>query len=265
MKQERKKDSNKTRINQFISHNSRYSRREADELIKNKRITINNKIAELGDFVGVKDLVFLDKKIQIRPNKSYTIIAYNKPKGELCAKSDSKDRRVIFDSLPREFSGFKLIGRLDFASAGLLLLSDSAEIVNALMNSNLEREYNLKLDGKIPQNAFLAMENGIFLKDARAGGHSKSTIKEMNFAPFAGYCVSKNGNEFSKIKVQICEGQNRELRRFFAHFGRNILDLKRTKYGFISLNALPEGKWRYLEKSEYEKVRQFLEQTKQKR
>ena len=98
------------------------------------------------------------------------------------------------------------------------------------------------------------------MEDASAGGHSKSKIKAMNFAPFAGYTCIKNTPKYSKIKVIITEGKNRELRRFFAHFGLEVLDLKRIAYGFVHLNNLPCQKVRFLERKEYNKLHIFLKE-----
>lgn len=247
------------RINQWISHNSKYSRREADLLIKEGKVFINRLQASLNSQVLDSDRIFLNGK-ELKPKDKYTIIAYNKPKGEIVSKRDDRGRRTIFDSLEKKYSHFIPVGRLDFASEGLILLSDSAKIANALMQSNLVRIYNLKVDGKISKDIFEAMSEGLSLENARAGGHKNSLITSMTFAPFVFFEMIKESKSGSKIKVGINEGQNRELRRFFAHFNLNVLDLKRVSYGFVNLNALPSGKSRYLDKKEYKKLREFLKQ-----
>jgi 23S rRNA pseudouridine2605 synthase len=87
----------------------------------------------------------------------------------------------------------------------------------------------------------------------------------MTFAPFIGYSIQSNTENFSKIKVAIVEGKNRELRRFFAHFGLDIMDLKRYEFGGISLNNLPTGKSRFLSKEEYRNLRSFLNESEDDR
>ncbi len=246
------------RLNQYIAHHSKYSRREADKLILAGKVSVQHEI--ITDFSyqvteGVK--VYLDGKI-LKPQDKYTLIAYNKPKGELVSKKDNRGRRVIFDSLPKRFAHFTPVGRLDFASEGLLLLSDNIKIAHTLMESKLERVYLLKLSGKIQDCVFDAMESGLHLENARAGGHRKSEIYSMDFAPFTSYTCIKNTPKFSKIKVAITEGKNRELRRFFAHFGLEVLDLKRIAYGFVHLNNMPSQKVRFLERKEYNKLHIFL-------
>jgi 23S rRNA pseudouridine2605 synthase len=250
------------RLNKFISHNTKYSRREADTLIKEGRVTINGKSVE---DAGVKvipkvDKVSIDgkKDIWVEENKIPTVIVYNKPKGELVTKKDPQGRRTIYDTLGAKFKHFIPIGRLDFASEGVLLLTDTIDIANALMHSNLERIYKIKINGYISKEMIFAMENGMEISDAKAGAHKYSKIEDMKFAPFVGYQIQKNDKSYSKLKVAISEGQNRELRRFFAYFDTDVLDLKRVEFGGISLNNLPTGKSRYLSREEYRYLRKFI-------
>ena len=248
------------RLNQYIAHHSKYSRREADKLIAEGKVSIHKEvILDFSYQVDSKTKVYLNGK-PLREQEQYSVIAYHKPKGEIVSKKDDRGRRVIYDSLPKRFAHFMPVGRLDVASEGLLLLSDSAKVVRTLMESGLERVYLIKLSGMIKDCVFDAMESGLSLEDASAGGHSKSKIKAMNFAPFAGYTCIKNTPKYSKIKVIITEGKNRELRRFFAHFGLEVLDLKRIAYGFVHLNNLPCQKVRFLERKEYNKLHIFLKE-----
>ncbi len=104
------------------------------------------------------------------------------------------------------------------------------------------------------------MQNGLEIEDATAGGHEKSKITAMKFAPFADLVIRQEGKNFTKLRVSITEGKNRELRRFFAYFGATVLDLKRVAYGWVELNNLPSNKTRYLSKKEYETLHRFLKQ-----
>ena len=236
-----------TRLNKYLSHNSNYSRREADKLIEEGKVRVNNKVVtDLATKVSINDKVEIGKKlIKEEKNKIYTVIVYNKPKGEIVSKKDPQGRRTIYDSLDNKYKHFMSVGRLDFASEGLLLLSDSVEVVNALMHSDLERVYKIKVNGLIKPNVEQAMQQGITLENATSGAHKDSKIKSMSFAPFLAYDIQTNTPKHSKIKVVISEGKNRELRRFFAHFDLQVMDLKRLEYGGVSLNNLPTGKTRY--------------------
>ena len=253
------------RLNQYIAHHSKYSRREADRLIADGKVSINKEV--IRDFFYQVDddaKVYVDGK-RLKVSDEYTVIVYNKPKGELVTKKDDRGRKTIYETLPKKFSHFLPVGRLDFSSEGLLLLSDSTFVVTALMESKLEREYILKVSGFIKDEVFDAMEQGIVLSDAKKGAHKKSKITSMEFAPFCGYQVIKNTAKYSKIKVIINEGKNRELRRFFAYFNLEILDLRRIGYGFVNLNNLPLGKVRFLQRGEYNKLHAFLREIKDER
>jgi 23S rRNA pseudouridine2605 synthase len=253
-----------TRINKYLSHNTKYSRREADEVIKAGRVSVNGTvISDLATQVEPTDEVRLDGK-KIHVQTKYTVIVYNKPKGELVTKSDPQGRRTIYDGLGHKYKHYLPVGRLDFASTGVLLLSDAPGIVDTLMHSKLERVYNVKVRGEIQPALIQAMNEGLNLDDATAGGHEKSEITSMSFAPFYAYQVLKSAPTFSKVRVAITEGKNRELRRFFAHFGNEVVDLNRISFGGIELNALPEGKSRFLSTKEYESLHEFIKEERKR-
>jgi len=247
------------RLNKFIAHYSTYSRREADRAIQDGYVRVNGEI-ETNPATQVEerlDTVYISGK-QVSPQEKYTVIVYNKPKGELVTKSDPKGRKTIYDTLDKKFKHFIPVGRLDFASEGLLLLTDASRVATALMESNLERIYKIKIKGEVTPEMEHAMLNGMFIEDATAGGHSHSKITSMEFKPFLGYKIQKNHHNYSILKVALSEGKNRELRRFFAHFDAEIADLKRISFAEIELNNLPTGKTRYLTRSEYSALFTFL-------
>ncbi len=243
------------RLNKFISHHSTYSRREADQLIFDGKVKVNGKIVkEPGFEVEVGDKVSINNK-PVKRSTKYTCIVYNKPKGELVTKKDDRGRKTIYDSMPKKFKHFLYVGRLDFNSEGLLILTDSPKVAEKLMNSNLPRVYKLRIKGHITEEMIKAMEEGI---EVSKGAHEKNNIKTLKLNPFLNYQIIKNGEKYSTLKVALNEGKNRELRRFFAHFGSEVLNLKRLSYGWVSLNALPLGKTRYFDKREYKLLKEFL-------
>lgn len=249
------------RLNKFISHNTSYSRREADELIKNEKVSVNGRV--VSDFieVGDGDKVRVNGRL-VTKKKEFTVILYNKQKGELVSKKDDRGRKTIYDTLPSGFSKFISIGRLDYASEGLLLLTDAPAIATALMGSDIEREYYLKVKGSVTPEIVTAMREGLFAKDATKGAHAKTQIKSMEFKPFLAYRVFESSGGYTKIKVILSEGQNRELRRFFGYFDLEVVELKRTAFGRVTLSALKPGKWRYLTNSEYDDLRDFLKENR---
>lgn len=249
------------RLNKFIAHYSTYSRREADKVIQDGYVKVNGEV-ETNPATQVDEMrvdVWVSGK-HVATTEKYTVIVYNKPKGELVTKSDPKGRKIIYDTLDKKFRHFIPVGRLDYATEGLLIMTDASRIATALMTSGLERIYKVKIKGLISEAMEAAMQNGLKLDDATAGGHSESDVVGMNFAPFYAYKIQKNRTDYSILKIAIGEGHNREIRRFFAHFGADVVDLKRLSFGGIELNNLPTGKTRYLERNEYTKLRSFLKQ-----
>jgi len=252
------------RLNKYIAHNSRYSRREADRLIEEGLVTVNR--IPTKDFsydVGNEDKVAVRGQL-IHPRKrgEVTMVVYHKPRGVLVTKKDDRGRATIYHKLPGKFRHFIPVGRLDYASEGLLLLTDNPEVAERLMRSDLPRTYNLKIDQPLSPEMIEAMERGMILEDASEGGHEKSTITRMEFAPFVGYAVRGLSGKNTKLRVTITEGKNRELRRFFAHFGAKVLDLKRVAYGWVELNNLPVNKTRYFTRKEYETLHEFLKEAR---
>jgi 23S rRNA pseudouridine2605 synthase len=250
------------RLNKFISHNTKYSRREADKLIQEGKVRVNGKThTDLSAKVSYDDAIEVNNN-RIFKKEQFTVIVYNKPKGELVSKKDDRGRKTVYDTLPKKFAHFISVGRLDFASEGLLLLTDAAPIASALMSSDLERVYYIKIKGSISNAMTDAMQNGLELLDASKGAHSHSKIKSMSFAPFLSYQIFGSSGGYAKLKVMINEGKNRELRRFFAHFDAEIVDLKRVSYGIVDLGILKSGRHRFLTNAEYEGLRDFLKENK---
>ncbi len=253
------------RLNKFIAHYSTYSRREADRAIQDGYVRVDDEV-ETNPATQVDERwakVYVSGK-KIVPTDQFTVIAYSKPKGELVTKSDPKGRRTIYDTLDHKYKHFIPVGRLDYATEGLLLLTDASRVANALMTSKLERVYKVKIKGLVTEEMEAAMTNGLALDDATVGGHDESDVTGMHFAPFYAYQIQKNRGDYSILKIAIGEGQNREIRRFFAHFGAEVADLKRLSFGGIDLNNLPSGKTRFLSRGEYNSLHKFLSETEKK-
>ena len=251
------------RLNKYISHNSKYSRREADALIEAGDVTVNKvKMHNFGYEVQEGDQVSV-RGLHVKERTELTMVIFNKPKGSLVTKKDDRGRTTIYHLLPGKFRHFIPIGRLDFASEGLLLLTDSPKVAEVMMNSGLDRTYNIKIDKPLTPEIEQAMKEGLVLDDARTGGHEKSKIYSMEFAPFVHYEVRGVSTHFTKLRVTINEGKNRELRRFFGHFEANVLDLKRVEFGGIQLNNLPTGKTRFFTRREYDDLHKYLKMIRQ--
>ncbi len=157
------------------------------------------------------------------------------------------------------------IGRLDYASEGLIMLTDDVVVANKLMHSHLERVYKIKVDGKNPSKSWRSYVAWTWAWRCYKWSSWKIKNQINDFWTLCCYQILTNGDNFSKLKVGITEGKNRELRRFFAHFGLEVMDLKRFEFGGISLNNLPTGKSRYLTRDEYRDLRHFINNTRFRR
>ena len=245
------------RLNKFIAHHTKYSRREADKLIFDGKVKVNGVVCtNPATDISQGDKVKVNNN-QVTQKRNYTFIVYNKPKGELVTKKDDRGRKTIYHSLPTRFRGFRYVGRLDYASEGLLILGDAVDIVDMLTNSDLPRVYKIKIKGDITPNIIEAMKRGVEL-NSKKGAHQESKISQLELQPFINFEIIKNTPTYSTLKVAIAEGKNRELRRFFANFDREVVDLKRLSYGWISLNNLKTGKWRYFEPDEYKLLHDYV-------
>jgi len=248
------------RLNKFIAHYSTYSRREADKVIQDGYVYVDGELQDNpATQVDERHVQVVVSGKKVMPSDQFTVIVYNKPKGELVTKNDPRGRRIIYDSLDNKYKHFIPVGRLDYATEGLLLLTDASRVANLLMTSSLERVYKVKIKGPITEAMEMGMKKGLDLDDASAGGHELSNVTSMHFAPFFAYQIIKNKGDYSVLKIAIGEGHNREVRRFFAHFDAEVVDLKRLSFGGIELNNLPTGKSRFLERSEYVHLREFLD------
>lgn len=229
------------RINKFLASSGLGSRRKCEKLVTSGRITINGKVeTNLAFDVSEKDKVIFDGKSITLPTE-FTYLAMHKPKGYLSSVSDDRGRKVVVELLPEEFKHLKPIGRLDYNSEGLLLFTDNGDIAQKLMQPSKEviKEYVVKVEGEVKQIDINQMQLGI------------TTIDGIKFKPCVINLLEIKDRK-SKLKVQITEGKNREIRKIFAHFGYNVIFLKRTAIGKIKLGGLTRGTCRLLHNNEIE-------------
>ena len=221
-----------TRINKFLSKFGSFSRRQADKLINQGRVTINNKNAELGYLVKENDIVKVDGEKIKSKQKKYVYLAFNKPKGIVCTTDTEKEKNNIIDFINFQKRIFP-IGRLDKLSEGLILLSNDGEIVNKVLRSRYghEKEYLVTLNKKITKNFLRKLESG---------------VPVMN--TFTKKCKTTYINEF-EFKIVLTQGLNRQIRRMCEHFEFRVKKLERIRIININLD-IPRGKWRHLNPKE---------------
>jgi 23S rRNA pseudouridine2605 synthase len=210
------------------------SRREIETWIEAGRIAVAGKTAKLGDRARPFDAITLDgKTVTLSEASAPRVLLYHKPVGELVTRSDPEGRPTVFSRLPP--GRWLAVGRLDFNTSGLLLLTDSGELANRLMHPRyeLEREYAVRVHGQPDLQKLLA---GITLDDGPAAFDS--------IEPAPGRSI-EGANRWYRVVLR--EGRNREVRRLFEAVGSQVSRLIRVRYGTIELPAdLDAGKWREL-------------------
>lgn len=223
------------RLNKFISESGFCSRREADRLIEQNRVKINDKLPELGTKVFPGDIVKVDNK-QIKPsadNKSDRVyLAYNKPIGITCT-TERHVRGNIIDAINHKQRIFP-IGRLDKPSEGLIFLTSDGDIVNKILRAENahEKEYTVTVNEPLNDRFKSRMEKGIPIL---------GTVTKPCKVKITG------SREFSIILTQ---GLNRQIRRMCEYLGYEVTKLKRTRIMNVSLKGLKVGQWRELTKNE---------------
>lgn len=237
------------RIQKVLAQAGIGSRREIETWITAGRISVNGKRAVLGDKITVADKVRLDGELLYATksvSKKTRILAYHKPAGEVCTRSDEKGRKTVFNSLPRIKNGrWVSIGRLDINTSGLLLFTNDGELANQLMHpsNEFEREYAVRVFGEVSKETLNKLKQGIELEDGPA---KFASIHDGG---------GKGMNHWYHVVIK--EGRNREVRRIWESQGISVSRLIRVRFGPIHLSQqLRPG--RYLELTPLE-VSQFLD------
>lgn len=228
------------------------SRREMEEWIQNGWITVNGKVAQLGDKVQPEDQVLVKGSvIKLKwPDRLPRIILYYKQEGEIVSRDDPQGRVSIFDRLPQAASSrWVAIGRLDINTSGLLILTTSGELANRFAHPSfeVEREYAVRVLGELGMDEMrLLTSEGVMLEDGLA------RVERIH---------SQGGEGVNKwYNVVLKEGRNREVRRIFEHFGLTVSRLVRTGFGPIGLpNRLKRGQFYELNAAEVASVMKWAD------
>ena len=216
------------RINKFLCMYANISRRQADKLIQQGKVRINNRIAAHGELVTPEDKIFLFNNL-ITPRKIiYRYILLNKPVGYICSKVGDK---TVFELLEREREGLNYVGRLDVNTSGALLFTNDGVMANCLMKSNVSRLYEVLLDAPLSSDAVELLKQGPSL-DGEIVKLGKVKIYKR------------------EIEIELFEGRQREVRRILESLGSKVIKLNRISFAGISINTLPVSKYRKLSSSE---------------
>lgn len=228
-----------TSLNKFISDTGFCSRREADKLIKDGRVTINGEVAVLGNRVGANDTVLVDNK-PLNDKEKAIYIAFNKPIGITCTtEKNIKGNIISYINHPKRIFP---IGRLDKPSEGLIFLTNDGDIVNKILRAgnNHEKEYWVKVDKPITDDFIRKMSAGVPILD---------TVTKK--------CFVEKADKFG-FRIILTQGLNRQIRRMCEYFGYEVIKLKRTRIMNVRLDNIPIGKWRYLTEAEIAAIERMV-------
>jgi 23S rRNA pseudouridine2604 synthase len=217
-----------TRINKYLSEIGYCSRRAADKLILESRVTINGLVPEMGTKIYPADVIRVDGKIVSAPEEKHIYMAFNKPVGIVCTTDINAEKNNIIDFINYPKRIFP-IGRLDKASEGLILLTSDGDIVNKILRArnNHEKEYLVTVNKEISADFLKRMSNGIPILDTIT---RKCEVVQL---------------DRNRFKIILTQGLNRQIRRMCEYLDYRVVKLKRVRIMNIRLNT-PMGKWRYL-------------------
>jgi 23S rRNA pseudouridine2604 synthase len=229
-----------TRINKYLSEVGYCSRRAADKLIEQGRVTINGVVPEMGTKITANDEVRVDGKLISEPNEKPVYIAFNKPIGIVCTTDTKVEKDNIIDYINYPSRIFP-IGRLDKPSEGLIFLTNDGDIVNKILRArnNHEKEYLVTVNKLITKNFIHKMGNGVPVLD---------TVTRK--------CEVQQLGKF-KFKITLTQGLNRQIRRMCEYLDYRVVKLQRVRIMNVSLD-IPVGEWRDLTTNELKEINQLV-------
>ena len=223
------------RINKFLAGAGFGSRRKCEEIVKEGRVVCNGKVVDsLGFSVDErKDKVLVDGK-EVSFTEEFTYVMLHKPKGVITSMKDEHDRKTVVDVMPEEYKSLKPVGRLDYDSEGLLIMTNDGDLAYVLSHPSHEitKTYVVKVEGEVKESQLAVLRAGVVIDGVRL---NKCTVK-----------IIERQEKHTKLEVVINEGKNRQVRKMFDAVGFNVVFLKRTQIGDLRLGGLTRGKSRLL-------------------
>lgn len=231
------------RIQKVIASSGYCSRRKAEELVKQGKVSVNgNIIYEMGYKVSGNDYIEVEgNSINNKEDKVYYLL--NKPRGIITSTSDDKKRKTVIDLIndPRRIYP---VGRLDYDTTGLLILTNDGVLANLLTHpkNNIEKVYIAKIEGVITKVELIKLEKGVII-DGRKTAKAKARIRKID-----------KKNNTSIVELTIHEGRNHQVKNMFKAINYNVIKLKRERVSFLTLEGLNSGEYRQLSIKEVKKL-----------
>ncbi len=229
------------RINKFLAELGIASRRGADEIVAAGRVTVNGKIAAPGCEIEESDTVMLDGKI-LSHKIHYEYYLLNKPKGCVCTVADEKTdrpRKTVMEFLPEGAGRVFPVGRLDYNSEGLLILTNDGELAYRLTapQNEIPKTYLVRVEGTMTPTQLNRLRAGVEIEKGVVTKKCKIVVVETD-------------KKYTKMHVVLTEGKNREIRKMFETVGKEVTFLKRIRLGDLTLSGLDRGACRKLTQEE---------------
>ena len=234
------------RLQKYLASCGVSSRRKSEELIIKGRVQVNDEvITDLGFKINEKDNVYVDG-IKVEKQEKLYFLLY-KPEKIICSVSDEKGRKTVIDLIDTKEKIFP-VGRLDYDTSGLLLLTNDGELANKLTHPsrNVEKTYQVKIEGLITPKEVYGLENGIILDGVKT---KKAKVKVKR--------IDKKNNK-SYVEITITEGRNHQVKNMFMYFNHKVLKLKRIRYAMFDLKGLSTGEYRKLSIKEIKVLHNFI-------
>ena len=239
------------RLNKYIASSGLCSRRAADELIEQGKVSVNGKkVTELGYLVQPQDKVFVEQKL-IRPVK-HEYYRFYKPAGYITTSDDEKGRKTIYDLLPDSMLHLRPVGRLDKDSTGLLILTNDGDLINELTHPSIKvpKVYLVSVDGKVHPHQLEQLANGVEIENGKIA--------------YANITVLEADNKHTTMQITLYQGMNRQIRKMFEYIGFEVKTLKRIQHATINLDGLKRGEFKPIKPLQIRELKNFLNRISNK-
>ena len=243
------------RLQAYLAHCGVASRRASEQIILDGRVSVNGTVVtELGTKVRAGDDVKVDgKTVHLESRKCYVLL--NKPAGFVCSASDEKGRPTVLSLLTDVEARVYPVGRLDFDTSGLLILTNDGELANRVMHpkGEVKKTYLARIGGRLTPQQLDMLRSGVLI-DIPLYGADKGKTKKYKTRPAEVEVLDENASQ-SVVQIVISEGKNRQVRKMFAAAGHRVLALERVTIGNVKLGRTKPGNYRRLTAAEIEELR----------
>ena len=222
------------RINKFLAECGLGSRRSCESLITEGKVRLNGKTAGLGEDVDPERDVVTVSGRRVTPPRKYTYLMFHKPKGCVTTASDDLGRRTVMDYIDLTHVRVYPVGRLDYDSEGLLLLTNDGDLTERMLHPSreVEKVYLARVSNQVTSEEARRLENGVMVDGRRT---ARAKVKLLSVKPL-----------YTDMLVTIHEGRNRQVRKMVEQVGHQVVLLRRIRFGPLRLGDLPRGMWREL-------------------